>query len=133
MRYRHTLRRTALAPAGFLFLSSLALLAPGGCAARKAGADDVTVTHNRDKVRDCVDLARVTTDLEGEAGVTDLRQKTADLGGNCLLIFNDRSGGAFYCKTPPIDPPTGLGAEPTRAPAIPRPSDITPGPPLPRS
>jgi hypothetical protein len=111
---------------GFLFLLTLALIAPGGCAARNAGPDDVVVTRDRNKVRNCVDLARVTTELEDEAGVADLRRNTAELGGNCLLVYNSRSGGAFYCEDIPIDPPEGFAMSPTREAAIPRPGDVTP-------
>lgn len=63
----------------------------------------VHVTHDRAAVRNCVDLARVATDLEGDAAEKDLKQKTADLGGNVLLVYNERSGGAFYCATPPVE------------------------------
>lgn len=63
----------------------------------------VHVTHDRAAVRNCVDLARVATDLEGDAAEKDLKTKTADLGGNVLLVYNQRSGGAFYCETPPVE------------------------------
>jgi hypothetical protein len=64
---------------------------------------EVHVTHDRGAVRNCVDLARVATDLEGDAAEKDLKAKTADLGGNVLLVYNERSGGAFYCATPPVE------------------------------
>ncbi|HKD18716.1 MAG TPA: hypothetical protein VKG23_12770 [Thermoanaerobaculia bacterium] len=30
-----------------------------------------------------------------------MKQQTADLGGNVLLVYNEHEGGAFYCKDPP--------------------------------
>jgi hypothetical protein len=75
-------------------------LATGGCASDKKDLP-VRVTSDRAVVRPCIDLARVTTDLEGKGGEADLRQQTADLGGNVLLVYNSRSGGAFYCEKPP--------------------------------
>ena len=63
----------------------------------------VRLTHDRAAVRNCVDLARIATDLDGDAAEKDLKAKTADLGGNVLLVYNERSGGAFYCANPPAE------------------------------
>jgi hypothetical protein len=82
---------------------------------------DVQVTHDRSVVRPCVDLARVTTDRDGEAAETDMKKQTADLGGNVLLVYNARSGGAFYCATP-LPEVTMPGASPSRFPTPLRPS-----------
>jgi hypothetical protein len=79
------------------------------------------VTHDRSVVRPCVDLARVATDLEGDAAVTDMKKQTADLGGNVLLVYNARSGGAFSCATP-LPQVTVPGAAPSRSPTPLRPS-----------
>lgn len=107
------MRRAAL---GLVGLALLVHLAASRCASNK-DHPTVQVTKDPAQVKPCIDLARVTTDLEGSAGASDLRQKTADLGGNVLLVYNSRSGGAFYCEKPlPPDlgmPLPGQGMNPT--------------------
>ena len=93
-----------------------------GCASNTKPPDrEVQVTHDRSVVRPCVDLARVATDVDGDAAETDMKKQTADLGGNVLLMYNARSGGAFYCATP-LPQVTMPGAPPSRFPTPLRPS-----------
>ena len=61
-------------------------------------AAHVRVTKDPAVVKPCIDLAKVKTTLDDQAGENDLKQQTADLGGNVLLVYNARDGGAFYCK-----------------------------------
>jgi hypothetical protein len=63
----------------------------------------VRVTKDRAVVKPCVDLAKVKTDLDDQPGENNLKQQTADLGGNVLLVYNAHEGGAFYCKDLPPD------------------------------
>jgi hypothetical protein len=85
--------------------------------ASSPGDPDVRVVRDRSLVRNCVDLARVETNLEGDAGEKDMKAKTADLGGNVLLVYHEHSGGAFYCAKPPAEitiPAPGPNTTPRR-------------------
>jgi hypothetical protein len=73
------------------------------CASGSNPNEPVRVTRDRSLVRNCVDLALVATDLDGDDGEKDMKKKTADLGGNVLLIYHEHSGGAFYCANPPAE------------------------------
>jgi hypothetical protein len=95
---------------------ALLLLAAGIRCASNPNEPDVRVTHDRSAVRNCVGISRVTTEREGEDAERDLKRQTADLGGNVLLLINERSGDAYYCATLP-------------APEIPTPG--LPGPSVP--
>lgn len=92
------MRRAVLAP---VFLAAVLT----SCSSQPSAptAESVFVTHDRSKVRPCVDLAQVKTNEDGGQGEKDLRQQTADLGGNVLLVYNEHSGGAFYCERVPVD------------------------------
>ena len=112
-----------------MFLLSAAALAWGGCASKKGGAA-VLVVSDPEVVRGCAFLGRVNqTTTEGEpAGVGVLQQRTAEIGGNTLLLRAGGTGeawncsGSFHAYAPPVEPsPTRSipGLIPT-APATPR-------------
>jgi len=82
-------------------LTGTALLALGCASQPPEDAAHVRVTKDKGDVRPCIDLARVKTNLKDEPAEDDLKQQTADLGGNVLLEYNEHEGGAFYCKDPP--------------------------------
>ncbi len=79
-----------------LFALALAL---AGCASKR-GATAVLVVHDPELVRGCAFLARLTqTATENEpTGEGMLRQHTADLGGNTLLIRAGGTGEAWNCS-----------------------------------
>ena len=106
-----------------------AVLAWGACAS-KNGAAAVLVVTDAEAVRGCAFLARVTqTATESEPmGEGVLRERTAELGGNTLLLRAGGTGEAWNCSdrlsayAPPANPsPTRPipGLIPT-APATPR-------------
>src|SRR4029077_13846813 len=83
---------------GVIFLLAASALAPGGCASGKKGTA-VVVVHNQGDVRGCAFLGRVTqTATENQpAGEGMLRQRTAEAGGNTLLIRPGGIGEAWNC------------------------------------
>ena len=74
-------------------------LAMAGCASKK-GAAAVLIVHDPEMVRGCAFLARLTqTATESEpAGEGMLRQRTAELGGNTLLLRTGGIGEAWNCS-----------------------------------
>lgn len=114
---------------GLIFLLFSGALAWGGCASKK-GATAVLVVHDPELVRGCAFLARLTqTATESEpAGEGMLRQRTAELGGNTLLLRPGGIGEAWSCSgsfrvyapsTLPSPTRPVIGPIPT-APATPR-------------
>ena len=81
-----------------LLLSALALVS-GDCASGKKGGRAVVVANDPGEVRGCAFLGRVTqTATENEpAGTGMLRQRTAEMGGNVLLIRSGGIGEAWDC------------------------------------
>jgi hypothetical protein len=84
---------------GAIFLLLAAALAWGGCASKK-GATAVLAFRDPELVRGCAFLARLTqTATESEpAGEGMLRQRTAELGGNTLLLRAAGIGEAWNCS-----------------------------------
>src|SRR6202162_3855849 len=82
-----------------IFLLAASPLAPGGCASGKKGGAAVVVVYNQGDVRECAFLGRVTqTATESEpAGTGMLRQRTAEMGGNTLLVRGGGIGEAWNC------------------------------------
>jgi|ERR1700693_793898 len=115
---------------GVIFLLSASALTLGGCASGKKGGAAVVVVHNQGDVRGCAFLGRMTqTATESEpAGEGMLRQRTAEAGGNTLLILPGGIGEAWNCAgrlqafapdTQPTRPRPVTGSYPT-PPATPR-------------
>jgi hypothetical protein len=83
----------------------------GGCASKKGGTA-VLVVSDPEAVRGCAFLGRVNqTATESEAtGIGVLRQRTAEMGGNTLLLRAAGTGeawncsGAFSAYSPPTEP-----------------------------
>jgi len=84
---------------GVIFLLFLVALACEGCASKK-GATAVLVVHDPELVRGCAFLARLTQTAteSGPAGEGMLRQRTAELGGNTLLLRPGGIGEAWNCS-----------------------------------
>jgi hypothetical protein len=84
---------------GVLLLIAAAALCPGGCASRKKGGTAVIVVSEPGAVRGCAFVGRVTqTVTENEpVGVGMLRQRTAEAGGNTLLMLPGGVGEAWNC------------------------------------
>ena len=113
-----------------IFLLAASPLAPGGCASGKKGGAAVVVVHDPGYVRECAFLGRVTqAATESEpAGEGMLRQRTAEAGGNTLLIRPGGIGEAWNCAgrfqafapdAQPTRPRPVTGSYPT-PPATPR-------------
>src|ERR1700693_5134662 len=85
-----------------IFLLAASPLAPGGCASGKKGGAAVVVVYNQGDVRECAFLGRVTqTATESEpAGEGMLRQRTAEAGGDTLLLLPGGIGAALDCGGP---------------------------------
>ena len=84
---------------GVLLVIAAAALSPGGCASRKKGGTAVIVVHEQGAVRGCAFVGRVTqTMTENEpVGEGMLRQRTAEAGGNTLLMLPGGVGEAWNC------------------------------------
>jgi hypothetical protein len=84
---------------GAIFLMAAAALGPGGCASGKKGGTAVVVVNDPAAVRGCAFVGRVTqTATENEpAGLGMLRQRTAEAGGNTLLVLPGGMGEAWDC------------------------------------
>jgi hypothetical protein len=84
---------------GVILLIAAFVFAPEGCASGKKGGAAVIVVYNQGDVRGCAFLGRVTqTATESEpAGEGMLRQRTAEAGGNTLLIRPGGVGEAWNC------------------------------------
>ena len=82
-----------------LLLIAAAALYPGGCASGKKSGTAVIVVNEPGAVRGCAFVGRVTqTVTENEpAGVGMLRQRTAEAGGNTLLMLPGGVGEAWNC------------------------------------
>ena len=102
---------------GLLLLLVAAALGPGACASGKKGGKAVIVVYDQSAVRGCAFVGRVTqtaTESEG-AGEGMLRQRTAEAGGNTLLIRPGGIGeawdcpGAFHAYAPNPRPTTTRG------------------------
>jgi hypothetical protein len=115
---------------GGILLIAAAALCPGGCASGKKNGTAVIVVYDPGAVRGCAFVGRVTqTATENEpAGVGMLRQRTAEAGGNTLLMLPGGIGEAWDCadrlrafapdaKVSPTRPVTGKYPTP---PATPR-------------
>lgn len=85
--------------AGVILLIAAAALSPGGCASGKNKGTAVIVVSDPAAVRGCAFVGRVTqTVTENEpAGVGMLRQRTAEAGGNTLLMLPAGVGEAWNC------------------------------------
>ena len=109
-------RRCAL----FLLLA-LAL----ACASGKKAGKAIVIATDRGALRECAFLAKLnqnSTD-NNSAGEGTLRERTAELGGNTLLILPGGVGEAWDC--PPSYTWRGGPQEPTRIPPM-----MFPTPPL---
>ena len=84
--------------AGVILLTAAAALSPG-CASGKKDGTAVIVVYDPGAVRGCAFVGRVTqTVTENEpAGVGMLRQRTAEAGGNTLLMLPGGVGEAWNC------------------------------------
>jgi hypothetical protein len=83
---------------GVILLTAAAALSPG-CASGKKGGAAVIVVYDPGAVRGCAFVGRVTQMVtENEpAGVGMLRQRTAEAGGNTLLMLPGGVGEAWNC------------------------------------
>lgn len=83
---------------GFILLLAAAAITWGGCASKKGVA--VVLVTDPDAVRGCAFLGRVSqTATEREpTGEGMLRQRTAELGGNTLLMKAGGIGEAWNCS-----------------------------------
>jgi len=111
------------------FVALVLILSLGNCASKKGGKA-VLVVRDPDAVRGCSFLGRVTQTAteSAPAGEGMLRQRTAEMGGNTLLIRGGGIGEAWDCGerlrayAPPTQPTPNrplVGVYPT-APATPR-------------
>jgi hypothetical protein len=86
---------------GIIVLLAGSALAEGACASRnKGGGKAVVVVTDFSAVRGCAFMARVTqTSLEitGDAPEATMRLRTAEAGGNTLLIRPGGIGEAWNC------------------------------------
>ena len=91
------MRKTFTRGAAMVLLATA--LVSGGCASGNKDAKTVVVVNDEGDVRGCAFLGRVTqTATESEpAGTGILRQRTAELGGNILLIRPGGIGEAWDC------------------------------------
>jgi hypothetical protein len=81
-----------------ILLTAAAVLSPG-CASGKKDGTAVIVVYDPGAVRGCAFVGRVTqTVTENEpAGIGMLRQRTAEAGGNTLLMLPGGIGEAWDC------------------------------------
>src|ERR1700693_6347336 len=84
---------------GVIFLLAAWALSSGRCASGKKGGTGGVVVYDPGAVRGCAFLGRVTqTATESEpAGQGMLRQRTAEAGGNTLLVRGGGIGEAWNC------------------------------------
>jgi hypothetical protein len=83
---------------GVILLTAAAALSPG-CASGKKDGTAVIVVYDPGAVRGCAFVGRVTqTMTENEpAGIGMLRQRTAEAGGNTLLMLSGGIGEEWDC------------------------------------